>query len=440
MKNECLRIYFYRGEALLIYKMEVNVVRYIILNKGLIFGILLLFVGASVIPSIIAADSQQNESTIETEDGLNTGTVTSAPYTGRLRIYVVEPVSRWKNYNGEAYHFGFLGFALNQDISIDPLDTYEKSITWNGDVTEENVIVIAVVSNSTKHQGYAQPPEDHPFQAYYTDATAATTPGNTGYNTVTTGFTHTVFVEEATATWCPYCPAMANTLYKIYNSGDYPWYFVAMIDDMNSQAASRLRSDYNIYGFPSAFFDGGYRVFVGGSSSESSYRPLIQASGKREVPPLNLSVSVTYIGDGDLQIGVNILNKDENINYPPATPPAPSGETSGNIGIDYPYTTSTTDANDYDVWYWFDWGDGTNSGWIGPRPSGSLAIATHNWTTEGNYNIKVKAKDSSGAESNWSDPLPITMPYSYKPIERFLELLFQRFLNAFLILQHLKGY
>jgi thiol-disulfide isomerase/thioredoxin len=396
-------------------------------------------VGASILPSIVATDGQQNQIKTEIEDGLHTEKMTNTPYTGHLHVYVVEPVSRWKMNNQEPYHFGFLGFAFNEDISIDPQDTLHKSITWTGDVTETNAMVIAVVSNSEQHQGYANPPSKSPFWAYYTDATAAATPGNTGYNTVTTDFTHTVFVEEGTATWCPYCPAMANALNAIYEKGDYPFFFVAMVDDKNSQAASRLRSDYNIYGFPSAFFDGGYKVLVGGYSSESSYRPLIQASGRREVPPLNLSVSVTYIGDGDLQIEVDVTNGNDNL--PPATPQAPSGETNGNVGVAYPYTTTTTDPNDYDIWYWFNWGDGTNSGWIGPRPSGALALANHTWTTKGTYNITVKAKDSSGAESPWSDPLPITMPYSYnKPILQFLELLFQRFPHAFPILRQMIGY
>jgi thiol-disulfide isomerase/thioredoxin len=392
--------------------------------------------GASILPSIVATDSQQN--IIKTEIGTESHTriVSNAPYTGRLRVYVVEPVSRWNMMNQEPYHFGFLGFAFNEDISIEFGDTLHKSITWDKGVTDTNVMVIAVVFNSEEHDGYADPPSGKPFSAYYADATAAATPGNTGYNTVTTEFTHTVFVEEATATWCQYCPAMAQALYSIYESGDYPFYFVAMVDDKNSEAASRLRSEYNIYGFPTAFFDGGYRVYVGGSSSTSSYIPLIKASGKREVPPLNLSTSVTYIGSGKIQINVDITNKP--LNVPPATPQAPSGEANGKAGIEYTYTTTTSDPNNDDVSYWFEWGDGTNSGWIGPYPSGATASAKHIWTTKGMYNITVKAIDPSNSESDWSDPLPITMPCSYNTLmQSFLEIVFQRFPYAFPLLRQL---
>lgn len=366
-----------------------------VIQKWLVAVFICSLVGTSVL-SVLATDDQQNQ--------MN---VASAPYTGRLRIYVTEPVSRWNMYNGQPYHYGFLGFAHNGAISIEPGDTYTNSITWNGDVTEQNVMVIAVVFNSESHQGYANPPSGNPFTAYYTDATAAAHPGETGYNVVNEDFTHSVFVEEATATWCPYCPAMATALYNIYNSGDYPWYFTALVSDMNSQAAQRL-NEYNTYGYPTAFFDGGYQVYVGGSSSESVYRTRIQTCGDRAVPPLNLSVSVEYIGSGDLQIDVAILN-DDTPNSPPDTPQAPTGETNGETGESYTYATSTTDPNTDNVFYWFEWGDGTNSGWVGPYSSGEQGSASHSWATAGTYDVKVKAKDSEGAESAWSTITQVTI-------------------------------
>lgn len=361
---------------------------------------------------------------------------TSPAYNGHLRIYIVEPVSRWNNYNNEPYHFGFLGYAYNENISIDQQTPFQKSITWNGDVTESNVMVIAVVFNSHQNKGYAYPPRKNPFVAYYTDATAAATPGHTGYNSVTTNFTHTVFAEEATATWCPHCPPVATALHTVYESGKYPFYFVALVDDKNNDAAAR-NEEFNLYGFPTVFVDGGYRVVVGEFSNPNVSINLIKAAGKRKVPALNLSVNVEYIGSGDLQIGINITSN----NLPPIKPQTPSGASKGGINIDYNFTTSTTDPNSDDLWYWFDWGDGNNSGWIGPYASGVNVTTNHTWIKKGTYDIKVKVSDSSGVESDWSDPLPITMPCSYnKPILMFLELLFQRFPHAFPKLRQLIGY
>jgi outer membrane protein assembly factor BamB len=125
---------------------------------------------------------------------------------------------------------------------------------------------------------------------------------------------------------------------------------------------------------------------------------------------------------------------------PPEKPNKPSGLTKGKAGIEYTYTSSTTDPDGDQVYYLWDWGDGNNSGWLGPYNSGVTINTTYKWTVKGSYSIKAKVKDVYGLESPWSDPLPVTMPYTYKPILQFLELLFQRFPNAFPILQHLLGY
>jgi hypothetical protein len=115
-------------------------------------------------------------------------------------------------------------------------------------------------------------------------------------------------------------------------------------------------------------------------------------------------------------------------NAAPNKPSTPSGTASGKIDTVYTYTTSTTDPNGDQLSYWFDWGDETNSGWVGPYASGATASATNTWTTQGNYEIKVKAKDTNGAESPWSDPLSVSMPKGksiiYRPfLSRIFELL-----------------
>jgi PKD repeat protein len=126
-------------------------------------------------------------------------------------------------------------------------------------------------------------------------------------------------------------------------------------------------------------------------------------------------------------------------NTAPNKPTTPSGETNGKVDQPYRYESSTTDIDGDKIYYLFDWGDGNNTGWMGPYTSGQKCTELHTWNTKGNYAIKVKAKDIYGAESPWSDPLPITMPYSYNKL-LFLELLFQRFPNAFPILRQILGY
>ncbi len=107
----------------------------------------------------------------------------------------------------------------------------------------------------------------------------------------------------------------------------------------------------------------------------------------------------------------------------PAKPVKPTGKTNGNTNTVYTYSTSTTDPDADDVYYWFDWGDGTNSGWIGPYQSGEQIVSQHSWSEKGDYQIKVKSRDRCYAESQWSDPLQISMPKIKSINNLFLEFL-----------------
>jgi hypothetical protein len=115
-------------------------------------------------------------------------------------------------------------------------------------------------------------------------------------------------------------------------------------------------------------------------------------------------------------------------NNPPNKPDKPSGLANGKIGITYSYSSSTTDQDNDNIYYWFDWGDGTNSGWDGPYHSGDNVSMAHVWVSTGTFPVKVKAKDTNDVESVWSDSLSINMPKN-KVISTqfFLQRLIHRF-------------
>lgn len=97
------------------------------------------------------------------------------------------------------------------------------------------------------------------------------------------------------------------------------------------------------------------------------------------------------------------LIKFDRFYYPP-NPPLITGPTSGDPGVNYNFTVTATDYEQEDIYYWIEWGDTTNSGWIGPYPSGSPAVLNHTFLNPGRYGITAKAKDSNGNEGFWSDP------------------------------------
>ncbi len=143
----------------------------------------------------------------------------------------------------------------------------------------------------------------------------------------------------------------------------------------------------------------------------------------------------------EIQSGYHIYSIQSlfNSSNPPTKPTIPQGNSKGTVGENYTYSTRSTDIDGDQISYLFNWGDGNESDWFGPYKSGEECRASKVWTSRGNYEIKVKAKDSYGMESSWSDPLPITMPYLYYPKNQLLELLFHHFPNAFLFLRELLG-
>jgi len=96
------------------------------------------------------------------------------------------------------------------------------------------------------------------------------------------------------------------------------------------------------------------------------------------------------------------------VDQPPSTPVV-SGPARGRIGVPYLYSFVSTDPDGDTLMYLVDWGDGNMSDWLGPFESGALASASHQWSTQGTYTVRVMAKDTYGLDSDWGT-LQVTMP------------------------------
>lgn len=125
-------------------------------------------------------------------------------------------------------------------------------------------------------------------------------------------FTHTVFVEEATATWCSNCPNVANILHHLYETQTYHFYYISLINDSSTKVWDYLKNDYNIVGFPTTYIDGGYKVIVGGNKPESDFIDAITAAQSRTIPKIKIKVTAQYNNVTD-EVTVNALveNKED---------------------------------------------------------------------------------------------------------------------------------
>jgi hypothetical protein len=89
-------------------------------------------------------------------------------------------------------------------------------------------------------------------------------------------------------------------------------------------------------------------------------------------------------------------------------PPIIDGPTEANLRKECTYSAYTTDV-DGDMYYWFfDWGDGEDSGWLGPYGPHDSVSAKHSWHEIGDYNISVRY-NQDGLLSDWGT-LEVSMP------------------------------
>ncbi len=142
---------------------------------------------------------------------------------------------------------------------------------------------------------------------------------------------------------------------------------------------------------------------------------------------------------GSSGIGLSLLNA-YGMNFPPDKPLKPSGPLSGKTGAKYSYKTSTVDPNGDKIKYGWDWdGDEAVDEWTDLYDSGETIETSHSWDKKGIYDIRVKAQDERGLESEWSDPLPVTIPRGRAVYHSILLRLFEQFPNTFPILRQLLG-
>ena len=123
-------------------------------------------------------------------------------------------------------------------------------------------------------------------------------------------FTHAVFGEEFTATWCVYCPSAAENLMKVYDDiSDEPYYhdkffFVALITDVNDKAEERMDDYPDVTGYPTVIFDGNDEKVSGGQSDTSNYEQAIDNCGQRDDTDISLDIAMEHLGTDQLGVSV----------------------------------------------------------------------------------------------------------------------------------------
>ncbi|OIR21387.1 MAG: hypothetical protein BEU01_02695 [Marine Group III euryarchaeote CG-Epi4] len=136
-------------------------------------------------------------------------------------------------------------------------------------------------------------------------------------------FTHTVFAEEFTATWCVYCPSAAENLMLVYEDApgepyyDDNFFFVALITDVNDKADDRMGDFPDVTGYPTVIFDGNDEKVSGGQSNTANFEQAIDTTGQRDDTDISLEIEMNHLGNDKLRISIGMTwNEDGSFSNP----------------------------------------------------------------------------------------------------------------------------
>jgi len=132
-------------------------------------------------------------------------------------------------------------------------------------------------------------------------------------------------------------------------------------------------------------------------SAEEAYEYVIE---NLDVPDMHPTIYDDYTGELQLT----------EVEFPPSIPETPIGQILGDINITYNYSTVSIDPEGDKISYGWDWdSDYIVDKWSDPIDSNTTVNTLHSWAIEGTYNVRVKARDELGVLSSWSDPIVVMM-------------------------------
>jgi len=98
----------------------------------------------------------------------------------------------------------------------------------------------------------------------------------------------------------------------IRDEGIYDFNYISHVSDKCRWADQRLDA-FNLYGYPTMYWDGGYRIDLGAGSiptAKAAYENSITICGNRTVPDIDIDLKVFWLGNATMQIAVSVVNNE----------------------------------------------------------------------------------------------------------------------------------
>lgn len=174
---------------------------------------------------------------------------------------------------------------------------------------------------------------------------------------------------------------------------------------------SDTHKEWNLTTFYIPMDNQGINVTLTWNHTETEYNSILIYRDGVVVADMLTNDSLVFWSDPYQMTHFIIVFSVETPNTHPTTPTI-TGTHEGKPHIAYPFSFSTTDPDNDTVSYLVDWGDGSNSSWTSPYPSGINVTMLHTWSVKGAYSIRCRAKDAHGAGSEWGI-FPVTVQKNF---------------------------
>jgi outer membrane protein assembly factor BamB len=210
-------------------------------------------------------------------------------------------------------------------------------------------------------------------------------------------------------------------LWAINPDGSLKWIF-NYLDDYEDTTLSNpaISADGIIYIGTRIYEVKGGHIYALNPDGTLRWRKMIADENVHSSPSIGEDGTV-YIGSWwDYGGRIHAFKEWSGSNNPPSKPIL-SGKNRVREGYDYRLDFVSTDPENHTIAYIIDWGDGT----IDEFPydySGIQNYMYNTWYETGSVTIRVKARDTIGAESDWSyKEIEVPYTYNYAGGQRFLQ-------------------
>ena len=337
-----------------------------IYKKSLIFGIIIILIGASTVPIISGQNNQTNNRNI-------TSFPITADYTNAYWKFDEGSGSTAYDSSGHGYHGEINGASWTSGYSSNALDF-------------DGVNDFVNFSDYAKHYLGFNRTDDLIYTFYF--QTSSTEKGviysacrgdSYGYNP---GF-HIAMLADGTIEvqmWRLSCGILFSGV-NSYNDG--AWHKAEIIFNGGS---ALCRADI----FVDGVFDSYFEKYVCSFYADNFRYAQIGRHSNEKI----------YYFDGK-------IDDFKIVKFPGGNQqdlPSISGPSLGQPDAEYTFSFVSDDPEGDDVSYYVDWGDGTNSGWTDFYQSGETVNLGHTWTEEGRYFITAMCMDMWG-HTGWAEHL-----------------------------------